>query len=161
MARAHQESVILCEQYKSKINGDMFSDLIKILFQETVNHEKILQGKCFLQDGCPVQNSKKERQALDTVGAIKFSISPRLPDFNSVEKISNSFKIELRTQAFRKTVNYETFKQFFGRVKHTLENTPTKYIVKTIESVSRRMLMVFKSTAKKNKVLRKKIKSQI
>ena len=129
----------------------MFSDLIKIYFQETINHEKILQGKCFLQDGCPVQNSKKERQVLDTVGAIKFSIPPRLPDFNSVGNISNYFKIELHTQAFRKTVNYETFKQFFVRVKYTLENTPTKYIVKTIESMSKRMLMVFNSTAKRIK----------
>ena len=47
-------------------------------------------------------------QALDTVEAIKFSIPPRSPDFNSAENISNYFKIEVRTQAFRKTINYET-----------------------------------------------------
>ena len=81
---------------------------------------------------------------MDTVGAIKFSIPPRSPDFNSAENISNYFKIEVRTQAFRKTINYETLNQFFVRVKHTLENTLTIYIVKTIESMSERMLMVFK-----------------
>ena len=81
---------------------------------------------------------------MDTVGAIKFSIPPRSPYFNSTENISNYFKIEVRTQDFRKTINYETLKLFFLRVKHTLENTLTKYIVKTIESMSTRTLMVFK-----------------
>ena len=45
----------------------------------------------------PVQNSKKARQALDTVGAIKFSIPSRSPDFNPVENIFNYVKSELRT----------------------------------------------------------------
>ena len=88
---------------------------------------------------------------MDAVGAIKFSILPRSPDFNSIKNISNYFKIELRTQAFRKIINYETFKQFFVRFKHTLENTPTKYIVKTIESMRKRMLIVFMSKEKRIK----------
>ena len=81
---------------------------------------------------------------MDTVETIKFSIPPRSPDFNSAENISNYFQIEVRTQAFKKAINYETLKQFFVRVKHTLENTLTKCIVKTIESMSKRILMVFK-----------------
>ena len=49
----------------------------KTHFQETFSRCRFPKGKRFLQDGCPVQNSKKARQALDTVGAIKFSITPR------------------------------------------------------------------------------------
>ena len=109
----------------------------------------IPKSKIFFQDGCPVQNSKKEKQALDTVGAIKFSIPPRSPDFNPIENIFNFVKSKLRTQAFekKKYINYETFEQFYARVKHLLENTPTKYIDKTIEWMSKRMLMVIKSKA--------------
>ena len=74
----------------------------------------IPKSKRFLQDGCPVKNSKKASLALDIVGAIKFSIPPRSPDFNTIENIFNYVKSELRTQAFEKNIK---------RVKHTLENT--------------------------------------
>ena len=70
VAIAHQKGVVLCEQYEGKINGDMFSDFIKTHFRETFSRCKIPKGKRFLQDGCPVQNSKKARQALDTVAEI-------------------------------------------------------------------------------------------
>ena len=150
MAIAHQKSIV----------GDIFSDFMKIHFQETFNHGKIPQDKSFLQDGCPVQNSKKERQALKTVGAIKFSIPPRSADFNPIENISNYFKIELRNQAFGKAINYETFEQLSVRVKHTLENTPPKYIVKTMESMPRRKLMVAKVKRAKNKVLQVKLRAK-
>ena len=96
-------------------------------------------------DGCPLQNSEKARQALDTVGAIKFSIPPRSLDFNPIENVFIFVKRKMRTQTFKKNINYETFEQFSGRVKHTLENTPTKYIDNTIESIPKRMLMVIKS----------------
>ena len=85
-------------------------------------------GNRFHQDGCPVQNSKEANKALDTVGAIKFCIPPRSPDFNPLGHNLSYLKSELRTQAFKKYINYETFDQFSIRVKHTLENTPTKYI---------------------------------
>ena len=81
---------------------------------------------------------------MDTVGAIKFSIPSHPPDFNPIENIFNYVKRELLTQAFKKNLSYETFKQFFIRVKHTLENMPTKYIDKAIDSMTKRMLMVVK-----------------
>ena len=65
----------------------------------------------FLQDGCPVQNSKKARQAVlnliaptvsNTVGAIKFSTSPHSPGFNHKENIFNCVKCELRAQTYEK-----------------------------------------------------------
>ena len=55
VAIAYQKGVLLYEQYESKTNGDMFLE------------------------------SKKARPALDTTGAIKFSIPPRSPDFNPIE----------------------------------------------------------------------------
>ena len=160
VAIAHQKGVNLCEQYEGKTNVDMFSDFIKIHFQETFNRCRIPKGKRFLQNGCSVHNSKKARQALGTVGAIKFSIPPPSPDFNSIESIFNYVKSELHSQALEKNIKYETFKQFSIRVKHTLENTPTKYIDKTIESMPKRMLMAIKSNWQKNKIS-SKVKKQI
>ena len=56
----------------------------------------------FFQDGYALQNSKKARQALETVGAVKLSILPRSPDFNLIENVFNFVKSELRTQTFEK-----------------------------------------------------------
>ena len=141
----YQKGIVLCEQYEGKINGDMFSDFIKTHFQKTFSQCRIPKDKRFLEDGYPAQNSKRARQALDTVEAIKFSIPPRLPDFNPIENAFNFIKSELRTEAFEKIINYETFKQCSARVKHTLENTLTSYVDKTIASMPKRMLIVIKS----------------
>ena len=80
----------------------MFSNFTKTHFHETFTRCRNPKGKMFLQDGCPVQNGKKTRQALDTNGAIKFRIPPRSPDFNPIENIFNFVKSELRTQSFEK-----------------------------------------------------------
>ena len=61
---------------------------------------------------------------------------------------------------FRKNINYETFEQFSIRVKHTLENTPPKYIDKGIESMPKRMLMVIKSKGQRIKYLKAKLKAK-
>ena len=54
-------------------------------------------------------------------------------------------------QAFEKNIIYEKLEQFSAKVKRTLENTATKYIDKTIESMPKRMLMVIKSKGKRIK----------
>ena len=69
-------------------------------------------------------------------------------DFSPIENNFNHVKRELYTQAFENNMNYETFEQFSLRVKYTLENalenTSTKYIDQTIESMPKRMLIVIK-----------------
>ena len=128
----------------------MFSDFIKTHFQKTFSRCRIPKSKKFLQAGCPVQNSKKVRQTLDTVGESNLAYL-LVHRFYPIENVFHFVKSELRTEAFEKNINYEIFEQFFARVKHTLENTPTKYIDKTIESISKRMLMVIKSKGQRIK----------
>ena len=83
---------------------------------------------------------------MDTVAVIKFSIPSSSTDFNPIENDFNCVKSKLRTQAFeKKNISHETFEQVPVRVKHTLENTLTKYIDKTVESMQKRILMVIKS----------------
>lgn len=73
----------------------MLSDFIKTYFQEPFSRRRIAKGERFLEDGCPIQNSKKASQAFETVGAIKFSILSRSPEFNPIEEIILSKKYEL------------------------------------------------------------------
>ena len=44
----------------------------------------------------------------------------------------NFVKSELRTQAFEKNINYETFEQFSARVKHTLEKLLPNTLIKLL-----------------------------
>ena len=88
---------------------------------------------------------------MDTVASVKISIPSRSSDFNPIRNIFDYVKSELRTQAFEKNTNNETIKQFSIRVKHTFENTPTKYIDKTIKSIPKRMSMVIKSKGQRIK----------
>ena len=110
MEIAHQTGVVLCEQYEDKINGDMFSDFIEIHFQETLSWWTIPKEKRLLQDGYPVQNSKKSRQALDTVVAIKFSMPPSSPNFNPIGNILVMSKVNyvLRLSKKYKLWNIQT-----------------------------------------------------
>ena len=48
-AWAYQKSVVFCEQYEGKINGDMFSDFINTHFQETFSRCRIPLGKGFFK----------------------------------------------------------------------------------------------------------------
>ena len=88
---------------------------------------------------------------MNTVASVKISIPSRSSDFNPIRNIFDYVKSELRTQAFEKNTNNETIKQFSIRVKHTFENTPTKYIDKTIKSIPKRMSMVIKSKGQRIK----------
>ena len=81
---------------------------------------------------------------MDTVGAIKVSIPPCSPECNPIVNIFNYVSDENCTEAFEKSVNYEILEQFPVRVKHILENAPTKPIYNTIESMPKRMPMVIK-----------------
>jgi len=151
VAIAHKEGVVLCQQYTGKLNGQKFADFIKQHFLQTFNRCKNPTVRRFLQDGCPVQNSKKARKAMYDIGAMKFSIPPRSPDFNPIENVFNFIKEELRTQAIEQNIVRENFENFSIRVKHTLENCPASYIDKTIESMPKRIMMVLKARGRRIK----------
>ena len=64
VAIAYNKGTILCEQYFGNINGDMFAQFVKDHFNETFKKSDNGEGKLFLQDGDPSQNSKKAKYAL-------------------------------------------------------------------------------------------------
>ena len=105
----------------------------------------------FLQDGDPSQNSKKTKDAFDAVGARKFSIQPRSPDINPIEKIFHQMKCQLNSDAIEENMQQESFKKFSGRMKKTMENFPTSIIDKTIDSMDKRIGLIIKSKGQRTK----------
>ena len=54
-------------------------------FRDSINPK----NKLFLQDGNPIQNSKKANRAFDAIGCKLFAIPARSPDVNPIENIFN------------------------------------------------------------------------
>ena len=74
------------------MNGDLFAEFIKKYFIKPFISCENPKRRRFLQDGCPVQNSKKSREGSEIIGAMSLSISPGSSDFNPVENIFNKVK---------------------------------------------------------------------
>ena len=92
VAIAFNRGVILCKQYYGNINSEMFAQFILEHFNDTFEKNANLKQKLFLQYGDPSQNSKKEKVALDSIGAEIFSIPLRIPNINPIEDIFNIAK---------------------------------------------------------------------
>ena len=60
VAIAHQKGVVLCEQYKDKINGDMFSDFIKHTFKKLSVDARFQKAKGFFKMDVLYKTVKKQ-----------------------------------------------------------------------------------------------------
>lgn len=141
----HQKGTVLYGQHECKINGDTFSDFIKTHFLETFSCCGIPKSKVSPQGRCPLQNSKREKEALDRVAA-KLCMPPCSPDFNPIENISNYVKVNYILRLSKVTyIIYKTLKQELNILLKTLQpNILIKLLPKT-------MLMIVKS--RRHKVL--------
>ena len=68
-----------------------------------------------------------------------FAIPPRSCDLNPIENIFNLAKRDLKAQAIRKNLTYESFEQFSERVKCTLYGLSTVVIDNIIRSMDKRL----------------------
>ena len=107
VAIAHQKDGVLCEQYEGKINESQISS--KHFLKKLSIDARFQKSQDFFQMNVLYQAVKKARQALNTVGAIKFSMSILACRFYSYKKYFNYVKSELHIQVFEKYINYETF----------------------------------------------------
>ena len=131
-AIAYGKGVVLCEQFHGKLNGQTFSDFIHEQFPKAFANIANPIAKLLLQNEDPSQNSKKARDAMDCVGAEKFSIPPRSSDLNLIENILHQVKHELSDDALERNIVKENFHHFSERVKQTIETLPKEVIGRTI-----------------------------
>ena len=106
VAISYNHGVILCEHHTKRLNGEAMAKLVKehfpLAFALSINPK----SKHILQDGCPVQNSKKARHAMEKLGTHLFSIPARSPDINPIENLFNQVRQQLHADALRKK-NYQ------------------------------------------------------
>ena len=151
VAIAYGKGTVMCEQYAGNISGEKFSGIIRQEFPALFERSANPKGKLFLQDGDPSQNSKKSRDAMNDIGAKKFSIPPRSPDLNPIENIFHLVKSKLCEDAYEQHIAKEDFQQFSLRVKNTIENIPVETINRTIESMPKRMGFIVKGKGQRTK----------
>lgn len=138
-AISYQDGMILAEQYDGRMNGRKFAQFVIRTFNELFSNSSNPDGKLFLQDGDPSQNSKLAREAFRAVGATVFPIPPRSPDCNPIENTFHSVKEILREDALTQRITHENFEQFSIRCQQALLTFPTDIIRRTIDSMPKRM----------------------
>jgi len=90
-------------------------------------------------DGCPNQNSKFARDAIDQVGDIIIKITARSPDLNSIETTFNQVSELLKLQAVERNIAKESFQEFSQRIKGTPLDFDRSKIDKVILSMPKRV----------------------
>ena len=93
---------ICCVQYHGKMCGKLFEDFVKDNFEEVFEKSSNPRAKRFLHDGCPSQNSKVTKRAINGTSAKIFAIPARSPDLNPIENIFHLTKRKLQGDALDK-----------------------------------------------------------
>ena len=99
-------------------------------------------SKLLMQDGDPSQNSSLARSAWREIGAQLTSLPPRSGDIHCIKSIFHIVKNNLRDDALKKNITYETFPAFCKRVEDTIRSLYEKIIDKTIETMQKRTELV-------------------
>ena len=139
---AYGKGVTMCHEYKPTLNGTSFSEFLLKHFPPCFKNSANPEGKIFLQDGDPSQNSKLAMDVLAEIGGNKFAIPPRSPDMNPIENLFHLTKKKLKSDAIENKITKETYTEFVTRVKDTMLSTPIDLIDRIIYSMDKRIDLV-------------------
>ena len=136
---SYKRGVVLCEPYSDSMTGKDFSKMcdacLPAAFDRSINH----YSRRYLQDGCPVHNSKIAQEILDFMGAELVPIPPRSPDLNPIENFFHMVGKALKADSIEKKVTSQTEEQLEERVKGIILNIDMESIDKCIGSMKRRI----------------------
>ena len=121
------------------MSGNFFSNFIAEHFDPMFIKAAKGEGRLFLQDGDPCQNSGMAKEAMLRVNATLFPIPPRSPDLNPIENFFHLVSKKLRDTALQKQISKETYDEFQQRVVDTIYSIPIQTINNLIESMNRRI----------------------
>ena len=97
------------------------------------------KGRLFLLDIEPRQNSKVAHKAMERVACRLFDFLPRSPEINPIENMFHLIRRQLIEDVQKYDITKETYEQFSNLVKNTIQNFPVSAVIKTIESMNKRM----------------------
>ena len=130
------------------MDGDYFARFIHKNFWKLFQKSGTRNSKLFIPDNCPVQNCV---EALSVVGAQLFAIPRRWPELNAIENVFNLAKHELKNQALRENITFESYEQLSERVKCTLYEMKSDVIDKIISTMYKRLQLIVKHKGMRTK----------
>ena len=104
-----------------------------------------------MQEGDPIQNSKRANRVFYAIGWKVFAIPARSPDVNPIENIFNRIREKLTEDAITHQIKRENFEEFSARVKRTFVEFPVEEMDKTIASTQKQMKLITKNCGKRVK----------
>ena len=148
---AYGRGVTICKEFKERLNGTSFAEFVRKYFPPCFDKCMNLQGKLFLQDGDPSQNSALAMEALAEIGSKKFAIPPRSPDLNPIKNLFHLTKRRLKVDAIAKEITHERYNEFVKIIQRTMIETPSKVIDNIIASMNKCIDMVIRSKGQRIK----------
>ena len=70
---AHNVGIVLCKERTQPMSGTYYAELVLEAFPTAFERTMNPRGKRVLLDGDPSENSRREKQALDQIGASVFN----------------------------------------------------------------------------------------
>ena len=151
VAISHGKGAVMCRQYFGAITGGMFAKIVRDEFETAFMKSSNPNDKLFLMDGCPRQNSKLAKQAIERAGATIFSIPPRSPDLNPIENFFHLVSNALSAEVINRRIEKETFEEYSLRVKNCIMNFPVSEVDKIIETMEKRVKLVIQAKGQRTK----------
>ena len=147
---SHGQGVVFCSQYIGpKVDGARFAEFVTERFPQVF--ENVGKSNKFVQDGCPVQNSRIVKDALREMNLEVISIPARSPDLNPVENLFNNVRRDLRQQAIDRKIYRESYGQFCMRVRDTLLKYNVDTIDKSIANMHSRFQQIIQNQGRRSK----------
>lgn len=142
VAISYNRGVIQCTQYE-KLDGEYFANFVNENFHGMFIRAQKGNSKLWIQDGDPSQNCAAVKRVLQLIGAKLLSIPARSPDINPIENFFHLVKRELRKDALERNITSESYNEFSERVINTITTFPFQRIDNIIESMDKRMDLMF------------------
>ena len=142
VAIGYKKGAVICKQYFGPITGEKFVTVINSEFKRAFENSVNPKTKRFLMDGCPRQNAKICKTAIENMGGTIFPIPARSPDLNLIENFFNLVNRRLQLEAVNKNITCESFDEFSKRVINCVFNFPVAEIDKIIGSMDKRIGLV-------------------
>jgi hypothetical protein len=131
------KGVTMCEELAEKLTGSSFGKFVVHHFPTTFKTSVNPEGKIFLQDGDPSQNSAAAMAAVCEIGATRMSIPARSPHINPIENLFHIIKKKLQADAIRENITRESYGEFTSTVKRTLEEANPLIIDRIINTMNK------------------------
>ena len=109
---SYKKGLIICIYYFGRLSGESIAKIVKKDFPKAFRDSINPKNELFLQDGDPIQNSKKANRAFDATGCKVFAIPARSLDVNPIENIFNRIREKLTEDAITHQIKRENLKSF-------------------------------------------------